>query len=212
MKANTIRSIWVSFALAAFGIWACSGAARAQITNPPSFSGQATAVQANVLGTTTVLAGTGVIAPFGDALSADSLAESPAGLLSAENLHASAVGLADTSGSEASLGSLALTVGGVSISADFVMARARVSCSSGVPTVFGMSDIEGLVVNGVPVVVSGAPNQQVLLPIGLLIINEQSQSAQANGASTTVNGLHLILNGAADVVVASASAGMSCGN
>jgi hypothetical protein len=57
-----------------------------------------------------------------------------------------------------------------------------------------------------PVSVSGDPNQTITIPGGQLIINEQTISS--NGAMV-VNALHIIVNGVADVVIASATAGIS---
>jgi hypothetical protein len=66
------------------------------------------------------------------------------------------------------------------------------------------SIIDNLSVNGIPVAVTGQPNQRVSIPGGQLVINEQTISL--NG--TTVNALHARVLGVADVVVASATAGI----
>jgi hypothetical protein len=57
-------------------------------------------------------------------------------------------------------------------------------------------------IGGALIPVSGEPNQAVILPGGRLIINEQQTSL----AQSSVAALHLIIDGVADVVVASASA------
>jgi len=97
-----------------------------------------------------------------------------------------------------------VTVAGNSISAAFVMARALAPVS-GSPT--GTSEIDGLTINGVPVDVTGQPNQIVWLLGGRVIVNEQSPSS----TGTTVNALHVVLDGVADLVFASASAGVDSG-
>ena len=51
---------------------------------------------------------------------------------------------------------------------------------------------------------SGEPNQTVAIPNGRVILNEQRISA----GGITVNALRVIVDGVADVVVASATAGM----
>jgi hypothetical protein len=103
--------------------------------------------------------------------------------------------------SEASLADLALTVAGNTIGADFVMARAlAVVGAADVGTV----NISGLSINGLPVPVTGAPNQTVGIPGGLVVINEQQNSA----TGTVVNALHVIVQGVADVVIGSAAAGV----
>jgi len=163
-------------------------------------AGQAEAVQATVLGTTTVLAGTGALSGSSDALEASSIVGSVPSLLSADSLHAASIGSPDQAYSEASLGSLGLSLAGNTISADFLMARAlQATGASGV----GTSEIDGLSINGVSVPVSGAPNQTIPIVGGVVILNEQ----QVGSAGALVNALHLIVNGVADVVIASASAG-----
>lgn len=61
-----------------------------------------------------------------------------------------------------------------------------------------------LSINGVPVAVTGNPNQTIPIPGGQLVINEQRTSS----AGTTVNAIHATVFGVADVVVASATAGI----
>jgi len=164
-------------------------------------AGEAKAVQATVFGTTTVLAGTGDLSGSSDALQASSIAGSVPSLLSGDSLHATALGDAGEVASEASLGSLGLSLGGNAISADFVMARALDVTGIGA---MGQSSIDGLSINGVPVFVTGAANQAVPFFGGTLIINEQ----QIGSAGALVNALHIILSGVADVVIASATAGI----
>jgi hypothetical protein len=103
--------------------------------------------------------------------------------------------------SEAGLTGLSLGLTGISISADLVMARV-LALLGGEHT--GISSIDRLSVNGVPITVTGAPNQTIYVPGGVLVINEQLTSS----ASTVVNALHLTVDGVADVVIASATAGI----
>ena len=166
---------------------------------------RATLAGTSVLGiplpaTTTALADTGAL-PLGTtgALQASSVADSVPNLLSADALHATVIGLPDDVSSEASLGSLGLFVAGNSITADFILAQARAVTGSGGSA---GSEIDGLSINGVSVPVTGAPNQTIPLAGGVVILNEQR--TDAGGA--LVNALHVIVNGIADVVVASASA------
>jgi len=171
---------------------------------------QAKAVQATVFGptvlgitlpgTTTVLADTGALSRGAtDALEASSVEGDVPSLLSADSLHATVIGLPDEAASEASLGSLGLSVAGNSIWVDFVMAEALAVAGVGGS---GDSEIDGLSINGVSVPVTGAPNQTIQLVGGVVILNEQ----QMDAAGALVNALHVIVNGVADVVVASASA------
>jgi hypothetical protein len=122
-------------------------------------------------------------------------------VLQADVINAVAIGGTDQVDSESSLASLGLTVAGTGISADFVMARATGSLGAGGS---GSSLIDNLTVNGVPIVVTGEPNQTIGIPGGQLVINEQTVSA----TGATVNALHATVLGLADVVVASATAGI----
>ena len=157
-------------------------------------------------GTTTVLADTGTLpAGTSDALQASRLTGGVGSLLTGEVLHAVTIGYPDQIDSEASLAALRLSVAGTSIGADFIMARAMTLAGG----VVGTSNIDNLSINGVPVPVSGDPNQTIGIPGGVLVINEQRVSADG---TTVVNALHAIVDGVADVVVASATAGASGGS
>jgi hypothetical protein len=96
-----------------------------------------------------------------------------------------------------------MTVAGVGITADLVMARAsQVLGAAG----SGSSVLSNLSINGTPIAVTGAPNQAVWIPGGQVIINEQTVSSTG---TAVVNALHVAIPGVADVVIASATAGIS---
>ena len=204
--SRTIRHLRITaaFALAA-GLLAWPAIASAQ-----TVSGAASAVRASVFGVTTVLAGTGPLADISDLRDASQDTGSILSLGGADVLHAatgSSVSTWDPSeyvASEASLADMGVRVAGNSISAAFVMARALAPVGGG-PV--GTSEIDGLTINGFPVAVTGQPNQTVWLLGGRVIVNEQSPSS----TGTTVNALHVILDGVADLVFASASADVSSG-
>src|SRR6267142_1151873 len=59
-------------------------------------------------------------------------------------------------------------------------------------------------INGIPIVPTGSPNQTIAIPGGRVVINEQVSSAGA----TVVNGLHVVVEGVVDVVIASAKSGI----
>jgi hypothetical protein len=124
-------------------------------------------------------------------------------LLGTEALQADTIGWPDEVDSEASLAGLNLTVAGIPISADFVRASA-VAIAGTVGS--GTSEIDNLAINGVPITVTGAPNQTIPIPGGQLVINEQTISS---AGSAVVNALHVTVNGIADVLIASATAGIS---
>ncbi len=205
--SQTIRHLR---SMAASGLVAAGLLAWPAIASAQTVSGAASAVQANVLGMTTVLAGTGPLADASDLRDASQDTVSILSLGGADVLHAvtgSSIYTWDPSdyvASEASLADMGVTVAGNSISAAFVMARALAPVS-GSPT--GTSEIDGLTINGVPVDVTGQPNQIVWLLGGRVIVNEQSPSS----TGTTVNALHVVLDGVADLVFASASAGVDSG-
>jgi hypothetical protein len=171
-----------------------------------AFTGQARAVQASVGGVPTVLADTGPLGGPGGAIFPQLDAREvslPQGtipsLLTGEVLHATTIGRADRVESEASLGNLVLSLAGNRITADFVMARAKAATGK---VGRGTSEIAGLLINGLLIHPTGAPNQRVDLAGGRVVINEQVISP----AGTIVNALHIVVDGVADVVIASANA------
>src|SRR6266581_6579882 len=176
-----------------------------------TYSGQATVVNATVLGITTVLSDTGPLPSSGDAREASLLEATVPGLLTAEVLHASTIGQGHHSRAEASVANLNLTVGGHTIGAGILMARATAACEPGGPTVSGSSEIVDLFIDGQTIVVSGQPNQTITLPDGKVVINEQTSSNSGHTGDITVNALHVVVNGLADIVIAQAHADISCG-
>ena len=161
-------------------------------------TGIASAVQAYSLGTVTTLASTGTLSDLTDARQASRLMGSVPALLSAETLHATAIGLSDRVASQASLGNLVLGIGAISIAADAVLAQAEAAAGSAT----GSSVLGNLMIDGVPVAVSGDPNQTISIPGGQLVINEQTATA----GGIVVNALHLVVYGIEDVVLGSATA------
>ncbi len=174
-----------------------------------TFSGQATVVRATVLGLQpVVLSDTGPLPSSGGALHASLLSARVPGLLSAEVLHATTVGQGNASRSEASVADLSLTVAGNSIAAGLLMARAAAECRDGAAQQSGSSEIVALVINGQTIAASGSPNETIALPGGgRVIINEQDSTRPGD---ITVNALHVIVPGIADVVISSAHADITC--
>ena len=158
------------------------------------------------LGATAVLGSTGtLVAGTSDVLQASDTTGGIASLLTGETLHAVTIGYPDQIDSEASLAALALNVAGNSIGAAFVMSRATAVAGGAL----GASNIDGLSINGAPVLVTGAPNQTIGIPGGSLVLNEQQTLPDG---TLVVNALHAIVSGVADVAVASAMAGLSGGS
>jgi hypothetical protein len=185
----------IALAIVLAGVSASPAAGTAQ-----NVTGQARVVQATTLATA-VLADTGTLAGTNDARDATLITGNIPSVLSGEVLRAVTVGWPDQVVSEASLANLKMAVGGTGISADFVMARALAVLDAGATA---STLIGNLSVNGVPVAVTGSPNQRIAIPGGALVLNEQRTSA----AGTTVNAIHATVFGVADVVVATATAGI----
>ncbi len=183
--------------------------AQSASANNTTFSGEATVVDATVLGIRTVISDTGPLPASGGAGEASLLTANVPGLLTAEVLHASTVGQGQRSSSEASVATVALTVGGNTIAAELLVARATAECHNGTASVSGSSEIVNLVVNGQTIAVSGAPNQTIELQPGSFIIINEQRSARAG--DLTVNALHVVVDGVADVIISSAHADITCG-
>jgi len=171
-------------------------------------TGQASAVQATVFGllgnttnTTLGLANTGALSGPTDALDASQLTGNLLGALTAEVPSATTIGYPDQVDSAASLANLALSIAGNNIGADFLMSQASAILNIGG---VGSSTLSNLSLNGVPVPVTGDPNQTVSIPGGQMVINEQ----QTSPAGIVVNALHVIVSGVADVVMGSSVAGI----
>jgi lysophospholipase L1-like esterase len=183
-----------------------SASATLAVNVDATFSGRAIVASANVFGTATNISDTGELPGSGGALETSVFSTNVLGALNADMGHASTIGQADRTRSEASGADVNLNLSGVSVSADFAMSRATAIWQSAGATVLqGNSEIDGLLVNGLPVAVSGQPNQVIPLVNGKIVINEQAASA----TSITVNALHVMINGQADVVIASARAGLA---
>ena len=168
------------------------------ITHAQGSGGSARAVQATVVTSTglntTMLSDTGTLNSPTDARDASQSTGSIDSMLSAQTLHAIAIGSEDlTVAAESSLAGLSFSIDGTTVTADFVQARAT-SGAKGVRT----ATIDGLVINGVPVDPNGRTNQTISIPGGTVVINEQS--------GNVVSALHIVRNGVADVVIASARA------
>jgi hypothetical protein len=190
MKAPTLI-------LCVAGLLLSTGSGRAA-----SVTGQARVVQATTFDTdgasrTTVLSDTGTLNDEVDARDASASAGDVPSLLASGVLHATTIAVPDQVASEASIADLVITVGGMRIGADLVMARARAAARSSDTST---AAIEGLTINGVPVEVTGAANQAVQLPGGRIVLNERQNS------SNTVTAMHLVLDGVADLAIASATA------
>jgi hypothetical protein len=195
MNLRILRRCGLVVAIVTLAGWPAAGAAQTTI-------GHARAVQTTVLGSTMVLSDTGTLSASDDALEASQVTGAVPSVLTAEALHATTIGGPDRTASEASLAALNVTVAGNGISAGFVMARAAAILGGGSA---GDTNIHGLSINGVPITVTGQPNQVIPLLGGRVVINEQQPMFPIG---MTTNALHIVIDGVADVVIATATAGM----
>src|SRR3989475_6510448 len=162
-----------------------------------SFGGEATGVWVFVPATGLIIkVTTGQIPPSGGEVEASLLSgDIPSGAtggtvtLTTGTLHSIGVGLDDTD-AIASQANTNLTVSGNGITADFITAWSNASCPAG-PVVVGGVTLENLVINGQPIIVTGAPNQTESLPNGTAVINEQSSSIVGTSGELSVTALHV---------------------
>jgi len=172
-------------------------------TTTSSVLGSASAVSSTVLGFTTVLGSTGTLSGVNDARDASMTAGSLPSILTAGTLRAATIGWPDQVSPASSLRSLSSTVAGIGITADSVMAQAsQIAGSAGTAS----SSFSNLAIAGVPINVTGAPNQVVAIPGGIVTVNEQTISSTG---AVVVNALHVAVAGVANLVVGSATAGIS---
>ena len=168
-------------------------------------TGEATAVRTTVLGllggVTTNFASTGNLTGVTDARDASSLGGTLLSGVTGETLSATTIGWPDQVTSAASVAGLGLNIPGLNIGADMIVAEAQ-SVLGGASS--ATSSLTNLTVNGVPVAVSGAPNQSVSIPGGPMIVNEQVQSA----SGIIVNALRVDVFGVGQLVVGTATAGI----
>ena len=206
-QTESFRRCLIAIALA-MALLAWPAASIAQLSTAPTVVGNASAARVSVLGalgtaTTTVLADTGPLGGINDARDASTDTGSVPSVLAGEVLSAGTISWPDEVDSVASLANLNVNVAGVGITADLIVARAsQVLGAAG----SGSSSLDNLSINGIPVTVTGAPNQAVWIPGGQVIINEQTISSTG---TAVVNALHVAVTGVANVVIASATAGIS---
>lgn len=206
MLQFTSRPCSVIAAVAMTGLlaWPAVGAAQ-------EVSGQGTAVRSTVAGVTSVIADTGTLVSEEDARGTSKLTGSISSLGTADTLHATTISSVygwdseDYVHSAASLGNVDLSLGSNAISADFVLAEALAPVGG---SNTGTSQITGLTVNGMAIDVTGEPNQTIPLVGGQIVINEQQTTSSGD---LVVNALHITVDGVADVVLGSATAGVDDG-
>lgn len=156
------------------------------------------------------LSDTGELAPNGGWEGAGLLGAQLPSILSANVLNAATSGGEHDAGPKAdsstSLADVAVLPGqAAQLTASFVRAQAEATGSG----TTGSVQIYDLTFGGIPVQVTGLPNQRVeisglLGPLATLIINEQTVTSAGTSQTITVNALHLILATGEQVILASA--------
>ena len=214
---------------------AASSPATSQSNTSTTFSGQATVVRGTVAGIDLNLSDTGPLDPSGGARE-NSLVCYPdgpdckigtpdltGGAVSAKVLHASTVGRGEHSRSKATAADVAITVAGIPIQAEFISAVAEASCRAGMAAVSGASRLVNLVVDNIPVEVTGQPNQTLSVGPVTIVINEHLGAGASGGTGDiTVNALHVkvdevrdlsgkVIVPGTDLVIAQAHADIRCG-
>ena len=206
---RTVRMITTACIASMVAIAACGKSYTGPKSDMTTYGGQAAAAVVTPSGgSSSSLAATGALASAGGAMNASLDADSIPGLLGAQSLQSSVVGQGSSSSSSASVTNVTILVGTHTIIAAFVGTEAAAVCSNHLPQLSGSTNVMGLLVDGLPVTVTGDVGQTVALTGGgQLIINQQIITSNA----MTVNGLHVTLNGGADVIVAQSMASITCG-
>jgi hypothetical protein len=229
MKRTKIRYIGAGLALAVLLGCNITYAERddSDRVTPPApsggttYSGRAVVVDATIAGMGVKVSETEALPASGGAEEASLLVVEQPDLITARVAHASTVGQADISRSEASVADIVVTAGGHTIAAGFLMSRAEANCGSSRAAAFGGSEVVNLTIDGQTIIVSGAPNQTVHLPLGgSIIINEQTATSSGRkNSDITVNALHVFVPNPiagqpplADVIIASSRATINCGS
>lgn len=181
--------------------------AAALAQNATSFSGEAVALKASVVGVSLALADTGALPSSGGSLSTSVASVSVAGIASADALSSSTSGSGSSSQSQSTLADVNLLNGLVAVTA--VKSNSSATCSGGTASVSGNAQLVGLTVAGQSILVSN-PNLSISLPGGIsVIINQQMSSSGGTSGSITVNALH-VTGPAIDIVVGSAQSDITC--
>lgn len=159
-------------------------------------------VNAPVLGPVTVNM-VGPLPPAGGSLSNTVLSINVPGFVTTGVASASTMGGGNAANSSATVNDLSALPGDpAALTATVVTANSGATPT----TAFGSSTITGLTFGGVPVIVTGAPNQTITLPgVATLVINEQINSSVGNHQEFTTNALDLTTLAGVQVIVSHAN-------
>jgi hypothetical protein len=192
-------------------VFACAVASSPASAQPATtFSGQATAFRASILGINLTFADTGPLPASGGSERVSFVGVTVPGLLTIGALNASTQGHGNHSRSRSSVGDVELSLPGLAVAVDALRSEAVATCQGGEPQAEGSTDIAGLTLNGQPIVFVGLLNVVIPLPLGFTVaLNEQTSSTSGNHGEITVNAVHVTGPGI-DVVLASSHADIDC--
>jgi hypothetical protein len=172
-----------------------------------TFSGQAVALKASVVGISLDLGDTGALPSSGGSLSTSLASVNVAGIASADALKSTTSGSGSSSQSQSTLADVNLLNGLVAATA--VKSSSSATCSNGQASTSGNAQLVGLTVAGQSILTS-SPNLSISLPGGIsVIINQQTSSSGGTSGSITVNALH-VTGPSIDILVASANSDITC--
>jgi hypothetical protein len=202
MKTRILAACWGAACLALI-----SGLAWAPPVQASTFGGRAIAAFVNTPATGPVyLSDSGELAPNGGWAGAGLLGTELPGVLSANVLNAATSGAeyeaGDRAHSSSSLADAVLLPGHLAqVTAAFV----RVQVNATTMGAGGSPEISDLTFGGIPVTVTGLPNQTVQIPgVATLVINERAVTTDGVSHEITVNALRLTLVTGEEVILASA--------
>lgn len=172
-----------------------------------TFSARATAAQSVVLGSSVKVCGVS-LPPEGGEEGSSLLAARLGTTVSRSLAHPIVFGHGDRCRAQSTSADLDVRVGTHRIPACLAMSGVDAVCVGGSVVLHGDSQIGDLRIDGRTVVVTGAANQTIWLPLGAgrIVINEQVRGS----SSITVRALRISIAGAADVIVSESQAGISC--
>jgi len=130
---------------------------------------------------------------------------------------ASTRGVDDAASSSVSLNNLSATIETLSgtrhtVTVDTILLDVSATCTASGPTVDAHSEIDGLMVDGVAVEVTGEANQIVDLGDASLVINEEVVNTTASSAAIGIVAIHIIDPGCLDGFVGLVHADITCGS
>ena len=208
MRKPILAAAFAVALLASLAI-AATAAGEARAAQATSYSGEATALRASVLGIEGTFADTGALPASGGKKKASFAGVNLLGLVTADALTASTQGQGNRSRSRSSLSEVELHLPGLDLAAAAVRSEAEARCQGGEPQVSGSSQIAGLTINGEPIAVTEVPNMKIPVLAYTIVLNEQTSTTEGDRAEITVNAIHVYGPGV-DVAVASSYADIEC--